>query len=75
MKKSLLLTVAAVLATSAYAEDKAQGLVKNNLPKRMVKMEARMVSDNAPKSVTRSFYDGVYYVPQGMLYRGFGLDG
>lgn len=75
MKKSLLLAVAAVLATSAYAEDKAQRLVKNNLPKKMVKMEARMVSDNAPKSVTRSSSDGVYYVPQGMLYRGWDLDG
>lgn len=75
MKKSLLIAVAAVLATSAYAEDKAQRLVKNTLPKRMVKMEARMVSDNAPKSVTRSSSDGVYYVPQGMLYRGWDLDG
>lgn len=75
MKKSLLIAVAAVLATSAYAEDKAQGLVKNTLPKRMVKMEAREVSEKAPKAVTRSFSDGVYYVPQGMLYRGFNLDG
>ncbi|MDD6843910.1 MAG: hypothetical protein PUD67_09395, partial [Prevotellaceae bacterium] len=75
MKKSLLIAVAAVLATSAYAEDKAQGLVKNTLPKRMVKMEAREVSEKAPKAVTRSFSDGVYYVPQGMLYRGWGLDG
>ncbi|MDY5126373.1 MAG: hypothetical protein SPE90_08815, partial [Prevotella sp.] len=75
MKKSLLIAVAAVLATSAYAEDKAQGLVKNTLPKRMVKMEAREVSEKAPKAVTRSFSDGVYYVPQGMLYRGWNLDG
>lgn len=75
MKKSLLIAVAAVLATSAYAEDKAQGLVKNTLPKRMVKMEAREVSEKAPKAVTRSFSDGVYYVPQGMLYRGWDLDG
>lgn len=75
MKKSLLLAVAAVLATSAFAKENAGERVKNTLPMRMVKQTALDAREVAPKSVARAFSDGVYYVPQNVLWRGWGLDG
>lgn len=78
MKKTLLLSVAVATALTASAQfvKNDMKLVKQQLPTLMVKQNGGMLEKASAESVSsRTADNGLYYVMNGGLWRGWGLDG